>query len=103
MSATVISPPETHRATRSVSADLRFSQAQPRSVAADLGAALLVCGQERMDDPSSEHYAIGLRLDRVTCRVTGPEAFRCIGTYSNGMTEQVDVAAAGDGHTWVTT
>jgi hypothetical protein len=90
-------------ATHAVPADLRPSPGPARSVAADLGAALLACGQQRIDDPTSEHYAVGLRLDRVTCTITGPEAFRCIGTYSNGMTEQVDVAAAGDGHTWVTT
>jgi len=56
-----------------------------------------------MDDPSSEHHTIGLRLDHVTCTITGPQAFRCSGTYSDGRTEQVDVAAVGDGHTWVTT
>jgi hypothetical protein len=90
-------------ATHAAPADLRPFEGPPRSVAADLGAALLACGQQRMDDPSSAHYAVGVRLDRVTCTITGPEAFRCIGTYSNGMTEQVDVAASGDGHTWVTT
>jgi hypothetical protein len=63
----------------------------------------MACAQQRMDDPSSEHHTIGLRLDHVICTITGPQAFRCSGTYSNGMTEQVDVAAAGDGHTWVTT
>jgi len=56
-----------------------------------------------MDDPNSEHRAIGLRLDHVICTITGPQAFRCSGTYSNGITERVDVAAVGDGHTWVTT
>jgi len=56
-----------------------------------------------MDDPTSEHHATGLRLESVTCRTTGPDAFRCSGTYSNGVTEQVDVAAVGDGHTWATT
>jgi len=63
----------------------------------------MTCAQQRMDDPTSEHHATGLRLEHVTCRTTGPEAFRCSGTYSNGTTEQVDVAAVGDGHTWATT
>jgi hypothetical protein len=75
----------------------------PRSVAADLAAALMACAQQRIDDPGSAHYSIGLRLDRVTCVTRGPEAFRCTGSYSNGMTEQFDVAALADGHTWVTT
>jgi hypothetical protein len=55
-----------------------------------------------MDDPGSEHHSVGLQLDRVTCTTTGPQAFRCSGTYSNGLTEQFDVAALLDGHTWVT-
>ena len=55
-----------------------------------------------MDDPTGVDPAPGLTLDDVTCTTAGGQAFRCVATYSNGMTEQLDVAVGPDGHTWTT-
>jgi len=76
--------------------------AGPASVSEELAGALKTWAQHRMDDPTSGDSAPGLTLDDVACTTLGGQAFRCVGTYSNGMTEQFDVAVASDGHTWST-
>ena len=82
-----------------MSAAVITPQGLPRSVAADLAATLMTCAQQRIGDAGAEHHSIGLQLDQMNARPQGPQALRCRGTYSNRMTEQVDVAALSDGHT----
>ncbi len=72
------------------------------SVSEELAGALKTWAQHRIDDPTGADSSPGLTLDDVTCTTAGGQAFRCLGTYSNGMTEQFDVAVAPDGHTWTT-
>ena len=74
----------------------------PASVSEELAGALKAWAQQRMDDPTGADRSPGLTLDDVTCTTAGGQAFRCVGTYSNGMTEQFDVSVASDGHTWTT-
>jgi hypothetical protein len=77
-------------------------RAGPASVSEELAAALKFWAQQRMDDPSGADPSPGLTLDAVTCTTAGGQAFRCVATYSNGMTEQFDVSVGADGHTWTT-
>jgi hypothetical protein len=78
------------------------SPAGPESVSAELATALKTWAQHRIDDPTNPDRSPGLSVDDVSCTMTGGQAFRCVGTYSNGMTERFDVAVGADGHTWST-
>jgi hypothetical protein len=82
-------------------ATLRPGRAGAASVSEELAGALKTWAQARMGAPGADPTP-GLTLDDVTCRTAGGQAFRCVGTYSNGTTEQFDVAVAADGHTWTT-
>ncbi len=78
-------------------------QARPRSLSGDLAAALKAWSDSRPTIRSSEPDAIDLELDSVTCVVTGSQTVGCRATYSNGMTEQFEMAVLADGHTWIGT
>jgi hypothetical protein len=72
-----------------------------RSLSGDVAAALKSWADSGPSIRSSEQHSIGLRLDNVTCMITGGQALTCRATYSNGTTEEFEMAALADGHTWV--
>jgi len=76
-------------------------QARPRSLSGDLAAALKAWADRRSTIRSTEPDSIDLELDSVTCVITGSQTVGCCATYSNGMTEQFEMAVLADGHTWL--
>lgn len=72
------------------------------SLSQELAATMKAGVARRIADPADASYSPGLRVDTVTCRSAGAQAFACVATYSDGTQEQVDVAAVAGGHTWTT-